>query len=87
MIIASHPFRRRSLNGLDERGREGCATCSRPPDHHPAPVEAPLLDLAHVRLAELLDAPPSSTLDATMLRLFDPRERDLLTVCAFSSAL
>jgi hypothetical protein len=52
-----------------------------------APVESGLLDLAHVRLAELVDAPPGTTLDATLQRLFDPDERDLLTVSAFSSAL
>jgi hypothetical protein len=51
------------------------------------PVDAPLLDLAHVRLAELLDEAPASRLDELLTRLFDPRERDLLTVCAFSSAL
>ena len=52
------------------------------------PVDVDLLDLAQVRLADLLDPDRDlSTLDATLLRLFDPRERDLLTVCAFSSAL
>lgn len=51
------------------------------------PVNADLLDLAHVRLAELLDAPPDTRLDAVLRRLFDPRERDPLTVCAFSSSL
>lgn len=51
------------------------------------PVDTELLDLARVRLAELLDAPPGTRLDAVLRRLFDPRERDLLTVCAFSSSL
>lgn len=51
------------------------------------PVVTDLLDLAQVRLADLLDTPPTSTLDALLQRLFDPAERDLLTVCAFSSAL
>ena len=48
-----------------------------------------LLDLADVRLGALLDEPGDgdSTLDAVLRRLFDPRERDLLTVCAFSSSL
>lgn len=54
----------------------------------PQPAEVELLDLAQVRLAELLDPDCDlSTLDAVLRRLFDPRERDLLTVCAFSSAL
>lgn len=50
---------------------------------------ASLLDLAHKRLEALLepDSETTSTLDAVMQRLFDPRERDLLTVSAFSSAL
>jgi hypothetical protein len=49
-----------------------------------------LLDLAAVRLRTLLDEPDeatASTLDSVMKRLFDPRERDLLTVSAFASAL
>jgi hypothetical protein len=48
-----------------------------------------LLDLAHRRLEEVerAVAAPNSTLDAVLQRLFDPRERDLLTVSAFSSAL
>jgi hypothetical protein len=53
-------------------------------------VQDGLLDLAHVRLQALLFEPDSettSTLDSVMKRLFDPRERDLLTVSAFSSAL
>lgn len=56
-------------------------------DTLPAPAEsgAELLALAGARLAELVDGP--ATLDAVMRRLFDPRERDLLTVSAFSSAL
>ncbi|HTJ36474.1 MAG TPA: hypothetical protein VL738_24920 [Dactylosporangium sp.] len=53
-------------------------------------VQDGLLDLAHVRLQALLlepDSATTSTLDSVMKRLFDPRERDLLTVSAFSSAL
>jgi hypothetical protein len=47
-----------------------------------------LLDLAHVRLADLTDpAVVRTTLDAVMKRLFDPAEREHLTVSAFSSAL
>lgn len=46
-----------------------------------------LLDLAHVRIAHLLDTAPTTTLDAVMQRLFDPRNRELLTVSAFASAL
>lgn len=90
MILATHPFRRRSLNGLDENGNEGCATCGRRRGMHPAPsVEAQLLDLAHKRLEALFnpDSETVSALDSVMKRLFDPRERDLLTVSAFSSAL
>lgn len=90
MILAPHPFRRRSLNVLDENGNEGCAQCGRPPVAHP-PVAPPatLLDLAHQRLEEVERAvsAPDSTLDAILRRLFDPNERDLLTVSAFSSAL
>ena len=58
-----------------------------------AVVEDPaegLLDLAAVRLRTLLSEPDeatASTLDSVMKRLFDPRERDLLTVSAFGSAL
>lgn len=53
------------------------------------PPEATLLDLAHQRLEELERAvsAPDSTLDAILRRLFDPDERDLVTVSAFSSAL
>lgn len=48
-----------------------------------------LPDLADVRLTALIDGGSgnTTTLDAVMRRLFDPRERDLLTVSAFSSAL
>lgn len=47
-----------------------------------------LLDLAHLPLAELLDqAEPDSTLAAVMRRLFDPRDREQLTVSAFASSL
>lgn len=49
---------------------------------------AELSDLAALRVTELrerLDA--DSTLDAVMRRLFDPAERDLVTVSAFGSAL
>lgn len=57
---------------------------------HADEVQDTLLDLANVRLRTLLFEPDSettSTLDSVMKRLFDPRERDLLTVSAFSSAL
>ncbi len=40
MIAATHPFQKRSLNALDENGNEGCASCGRPRDVHPAPVSA-----------------------------------------------
>lgn len=53
-------------------------------------IQDGLLDLADVRLQALLFGPDSETtltLDSVMKRLFDPRERDLLTVSAFSSAL
>jgi hypothetical protein len=53
-------------------------------------VQGGLLDLAAVRLQALVSEPDSaatSTLDSVMKRLFDPRERDLLTVSAFQSAL
>lgn len=47
-----------------------------------------LLSLAQVRLVDLADPTVVQTvLDSVMKRLFDPRERDLLTVSAFSSAL
>jgi hypothetical protein len=48
-----------------------------------------LLDLAQLRLEALLepDAETASTLDAVMQRLFDPDEREHLTISAFSSAL
>lgn len=36
MIIASHQFQRRTLNVRDENGNEGCASCGRPRDAHPA---------------------------------------------------
>jgi hypothetical protein len=54
------------------------------------PIAVELLDLARVRLQALLFEPDSettSTLDSVMKRLFDPKERDLLTVSAFSSSL
>lgn len=53
-------------------------------------VPADLIDLAKVRLRTLLsdsDTTPNTTLAAVMKRLFDPRERDLVTVSAFGSAL
>lgn len=53
-------------------------------------VQGGLLDLAAVRLQALVSEPDTeatSTLDSVMKRLFDPRERDLLTVSAFQSAL
>jgi hypothetical protein len=55
----------------------------------PKPPDDPqLLDLADVRLRTLLTDPnPDTALDAIMRRLFDPRERDLITVSAFGSAL
>lgn len=50
---------------------------------------ADLLDLAQVRVARTApaDASTAYTLDAVMKRLFDPQERDLVTVSAFGSAL
>lgn len=54
------------------------------------PVESGLLDLAHARLSVLLFEPDSETtsmLDDVMRRLFDPQEREHLTISAFSSAL
>lgn len=51
-------------------------------------AEASLLDLADVPLTELLEGvEPDSTLDAVMKRLFDPAERERLTVSAFQSSL
>ena len=53
-------------------------------------VQHGLLDLAAVRLEALLSEPDSattSTLDSVMKRLFDPRDRELLTVSAFASSL
>jgi len=53
-------------------------------------IQDGLLDLASVRLQTLLsasDTAPNTTLDSVMRRLFDPRERDLVTVSAFGSAL
>jgi len=47
-----------------------------------------LLDLADRPLAELLDdLEPGSPLEAVVRRLFDPRDRELLTVSAFASSL
>jgi hypothetical protein len=60
------------------------------PRPRPDEVQDGLLDLANVRLQTLLFEPDwetTSTLDSVMKRLFDPRERDLGTVSAFSSAL
>ncbi len=57
---------------------------------HDSPAGEGLLDLAGQRLRTLItetDPATDSTLDAVMRRLFDPRERDLLTVSAFGSAL
>jgi hypothetical protein len=54
------------------------------PDLDLAPA-ADLLDLAHVRLAELLE--PTSQLDALLVRLFNPDEDADRPVSAFSSAL
>ncbi|WP_344613333.1 hypothetical protein [Dactylosporangium salmoneum] len=54
-------------------------------------VDNPLLDLAQVRLDQMLAEPapgtPPTTLDSVIRRLFDPDERDLVTVSAFSSSL
>lgn len=48
-----------------------------------------LLPLADVRVAELIDDGGSggNLLDVLLLRLFDPRRPDPLTVAAFSSGL
>lgn len=51
------------------------------------PVDTALLALAHKRLEEVDRTVDGGQLDAVLRRLFDPRERDLLTVSAFSSAL
>lgn len=56
----------------------------------PESTEATLLDLADARLKRILtdsDDSTDTTLDAVMQRLFDPRERDLVTVSAFGSSL
>jgi hypothetical protein len=50
----------------------------------PDPV---LLDLAAKRLAEVEAEANASTLDDLLRRLFDPDERDLVTVSAFGSSL
>jgi len=53
-------------------------------------VQSGLLDLAEVRLHELLsdrDAVASSTLDGVMRRLFDPSDRERPTISAFASSL
>lgn len=59
-------------------------------DLKPAAV-ADLTDLAHARLAQLLDGTGGgnapSTLDSVMQRLFDRDHRELLTYSAFGSAL
>jgi hypothetical protein len=47
MILATHPFARRSLNPLDENGNIGCAVCGRPPSAHREPQ--PPLDPAGPR--------------------------------------
>lgn len=52
----------------------------------PTDVQADLTDLAHQRLATVLDAEPT-TLDAVLARLFDRDHRELLTYSAFGSAL
>jgi hypothetical protein len=60
------------------------------PDIAPGDVQHGLLDLAAMRLEALLsepDAATTSTLDSLMRRLFDPRDRELLTVSAFASSL
>lgn len=49
--------------------------------------EKTLLDLAEKRIAEVKRQADESTLDAVLRRLFDPRERDLVTVSAFGSSL
>jgi FXSXX-COOH protein len=49
--------------------------------------DASLLDLAGKRLADVEAEADASTLDAVLRRLFDPDERDRLTVSAFQSAL
>lgn len=51
------------------------------------PADQELLDLARVRLADLTGDEPPTTLDAVMRRLFDPRDRERLTVSAFASSL
>jgi len=40
MIGANHPFQVRSLNALDENGNEGCASCGRTRDAHPAAAQS-----------------------------------------------
>lgn len=46
-----------------------------------------LLDLAQARLAEVERKVADRTLDDVLRRLFDPRDRDRVTVSAFGSAL
>jgi len=46
-----------------------------------------LLDLAGKRIADLEAEAEEPTLDAVLRRLFDPAERDLVTVSAFGSSL
>jgi FXSXX-COOH protein len=46
-----------------------------------------LLDLARARVAEVVERADEPALDSVMRRLFDPAERDRLTVSAFQSAL
>jgi hypothetical protein len=70
----------------DETDRHGTALAD-----EPRPVESSLLDLAPRTLADLVAdgarPAPGSTLDSVMRRLFDPRDRDRLTVSAFASGL
>jgi transcriptional regulator with XRE-family HTH domain len=72
----------------------GTTPAGRPPmpvdlaEPAPDPAEPTLLDLAGLRLADLgRDGSALTVLAAVMRRLFDPRERDLITVSAFGSAL
>jgi hypothetical protein len=56
-----------------------------------ADVTDGLRELASVRLQDLLvkkkDAAPTSTLDGVIRRLFDPGDREKVTVSAFGSSL
>jgi hypothetical protein len=57
----------------------------------PPAAELQLVDLARLRLADVVGTgggnTPTSTLDAVMCRLFDRDHRELLTYSAFGSAL